>query len=211
MEGRIKEYLTTDTHYNYPYSNHYGYGSTMGCGDEFGCGRAYTFNEINENYNGSGIISYNDHKLYFINGYVLYITHIHNIWAIGKIIKNDLTTQDCYLGKVNNFIVVSDSVRGAFDELLKSITKTNDNENDIVDAFILAHPDYNKEYDWDEMVYWYSFIGSCANGRRGFSIDSNKQPGSKGTPKELIERMKFTRAIKLAEKMEKKYLEKNNK
>lgn len=193
-----------------PYTNHIGRGHNIGAGDDNGKGRASSYTSYNENYSGADIKSFNGHKTYMLDGYLLYITHVHYPWASAKIIKNDLTTQDCYLGKINKHIVVAASIHEALNALREKINQSDDNDNDIAQAFVHAHPCYDKEYDWDEMVFWHSLShSSCKLGRNNFSKNANKEPGSKATPKELIEFMKHTRAGNIAKIMEKLYLSQN--
>jgi hypothetical protein len=101
---RIENYITVQSPYVAPYENHYGYGTAIGCGDIQGCGRACTSTQPKGEEKGTDIISFNNHQVHCLNGYMLYITHIREPWAIGEIIKNDLTTQTCYIGKINNNI-----------------------------------------------------------------------------------------------------------
>lgn len=208
MERGVKEYLSTSSSfYQSPYMNHRGDGSSIGGGDEYGNGRAFVSVKTNDDYKGSSIISYNDHDVYFVNGYVLYITNIHEPWANAEIIKNDLTTQSCYIGKINNNVIVGSTLKEVFNELKQRIKKSNDNEQDVAQAFFISHPDYNKEYNWDEMVFWHSLINtSCSDGRRNFTHKFNKNSSSVATPKELIEFMKSGSTKSLALKMEELYL-----
>lgn len=210
MERRIEEYLKNfNNEYYPPYKNHYGQGITLGCGNKYCKGYALPLT-FQDNNSGKNILSYNGHKVYLINDYLLYITHIREPWAMGKIIKNDLTTQDCYLGKINNNIVVVSNLHDGIEELRNKISNKVNNIDDIVEAFVLAHPNYEKEYDWNEMVTWHSLDKtSCADGRKKFSNFANKNCNSKATPKELIEIMKNFNLIKnYAIKMEKLYLNK---
>lgn len=211
MEGRVKEYLDYNDSYQEPYRNHDGSGHYIGAGDSSMNGKAYTYSSIKKDYNGSDIISYNGQDVYHINGYTMLIKHIREPWAMGEIIKNDLTLQPCYIGKINKHIAIGSSLRCVLNELREQIFKTYDNDDDIARAFVAAHPLYNKEYDWDEMVMWHSLDRtSCADGRRRFSANAKKGPGSCGTPKELIYFMKKGASRKIGEKMEKYYLEKEN-
>lgn len=210
MDRRIKEYLSNinlDSFITTPYDNHHGGGCSMGSGDIYGKGRAFVSFERKDDYKASSIISYNNNTIYSINGYSLYITNIHEPWANAEIIKNDLTTQSCYIGKINNHIVIESSIHDAINKLRTKILMSNDNEMDVAKAFVISHPDYEKEYNWDEMVFWHSIITtSCADGRKRFSHNANKNSASKATPKELIGFMKRTSAINLALKMEELYL-----
>ena len=207
---RIKEYLNINNNFNYvnSYENHYGGGTSIGYGDINCNGRAFSINNDYYEDDNKGILEYNGHKVYYIDGYLLYITHIRKPGAIGIIIKNDLTTQDCYLGKINNNIVVVSNLHDGIEELRKKIIKNIDNIDDIVEAFVLAHPNYEKEYDWEEMLTWHSLDKtSCLDGRKRFSKFANKGVNSKATPKELVEIMKnFNITNTYAIKLEKLYL-----
>lgn len=210
MEGRIiQEYFQTDDVSVTPYTNHIGYGCGLGAGDINGNGNAFSYKPLKKNYDGSAIMSFNGHKVYMINGYALYFTHIHKPWACAKIIKNDLTTQDCYVGKINNHVVVAGSIRDALEDLREKIQESGDNDYDIAKAFVYAHPNYTQEYDWDEMVFWHSLSYlSCQSGRQRFSENAHKTKGSTASPKELIEIMKHSRASNIANIMENLYLKK---
>jgi hypothetical protein len=199
----IEEFLSVESKHKTPYTNHYGNSFSVGSCDSNGCGRAFIIPRKNIDANGKSIISFNGNDVYMVDGFMLYITHIRGAFASAMIIKNDFTTQPCYVGKVNNYIIVSDSIRSCMDGLRNKIFNGLDNEEDIAKAFVYAHPDYNKEYDWDEMVFWHSLDRtSCLNGRIKFSKQANKTSNSKATPKELIGHMKKTTSKKIAEKME---------
>ena len=201
--------MHTEQRYTYPYMNHYGWGCSMGCGNENGSGTAFTTLRKQDNWNGSSIGTFNGHKTYFVNGYVLYITHIHGPWAMGEIIHNDLTTQKCYLTKVNDKFAVGGNLRAVLEEMREKITESTSAKKNIAKAFILVHPEYEKEYDWDEMVAWHSLDKtSCVDGRRRFSLNSNKKSGDLATPKELIQHMKESPAREIAIEMERLYINK---
>ena len=79
-----------------------------------------------------------------------------------------------------------------------------------LEKVVEAHPEYEKEYDWDEMVAWHSLEPtSCIDGRRRFTALANKKSGDKGTPKELISVMKQSPSKNIAIEMERLYLNKN--
>jgi hypothetical protein len=208
MERRIEAYLNNEK-CTKPYLNHYGNGSAMGGGSISGNGKAFTNIEVKDNFNGSNIISFNGKKVYMVNGLPMNIIHIHEPWAIGEIIKKDLTTQKCYLGRINNHLVVGNSISEVLEKLRIKIAETNDNITDIATAFVVAHPDYNKQYNWGEMVMWHSLDRtSCASGRQSFSARNNKFSCSTASPKELVEFMKDSKAVYLANKIEEIYLKK---
>lgn len=210
MERSIESYIYTEPQYKQPYSNHYGYGVALGAGDRFGRGRAFLeYTRKADEANSNGIISFNGNKTYDIDGYLLYITHVHSPWASGEIIKSDLTTQPCYILKINDNIVVESSLRNAMEVMRHRLFLNKENDVDIAYAFVLAHPDYYKQYDWDEMVAWHSLSPtSCADGRHKFSKTANKKSGDTATPEELISFMKNSTSKNIAIKMEEFYLHK---
>jgi hypothetical protein len=212
MERRIKEYIGTNEKYKQPYLNHNGNSSLMGYCNYDGKGRGFVeYKRVNDNYSGKDILSYNNHKLYMIDGYLLYITNIHEPWANAEIVKNDLTTQHCYVGKINDNYAVSDTLYGAVEKLRENISSKQDNKKDVAKAFVNAHPNYNKEYDWMEMISWYILNNrSCVNGGIPFTKFCKKNSESKATPKELIELMKQYGIQKTANYLEKYYLEKES-
>lgn len=210
MERTVEDFIKHEVKYTPPYNNHYGWGHSVGCGDAQGCGRAFidTLSEIDRefSYTGKGILSFNNQPTYVIDDYIVYITHVHTPWFMGEIINNDFTTQTCYMVKVNNKYVVASSIKDVVDIMREKIAETSNNAIDIAHAFVLAHPDYNKLYDWDEMVTWHSLDpSSCVEGRRTFSRHAGKRSGDLATPKELITFMKNSPACRIAEKMESLY------
>jgi hypothetical protein len=205
----INEYMSIDEFITTPYTNHLGYGNRVGAGDRKGRGNGSSYIATQNNYTGKSIMSFNGNKVYVIDGYVLYFTNIHKPWASAKIIKNDLTTQDCYVGKINNHIAVGNSLHDVLNELRNKIMQSGNNDYDIALSFVYAHPEYEKEYDWEEMVFWHSLSEfSCQDGRKRFSENAHKSYGSTATPKELISFMKQSRAHNIAKKMEELYLSK---
>lgn len=209
MDRTVEEYLQINKKYRIPYIIHDGRGTAIGCGTKDGCGTAYTFSNTYDTYSGSDIIEYKGNKTYLVNGYLIYIEVIRNQWAKGKIIKNDLTTQNCYLGKINNIIVVGESVRECLKMLQTNIMKKKNNMDDLAKAFVLSHPHYQKSYNWGEMVSWHMLSNiSCEHGRKKFTQIFNKKDNDTATPKELIECMKKMRKYEntLACKMEELYL-----
>lgn len=209
MERIIEEYLNVKDDIKEPYENHYGHGDNMGYCSNDGRGRAFVSYDVKDNFTGKDILSFNENKLYMINDYLLYITNVHKPWANGEIIKNDLTTQSCYIGRINDKFVISDSLRNAIEELRNVIHKTEDNEKDMAQAFVIAHPCYDKEYNWNEMISWHSIVReTCANGRKNFSEFYGKTNKSTATPKELIRLMRDYGVTRLANYFEEYYLEK---
>ena len=209
MERSLNTIINDEPSYSTPYVNHSGCGSAIGSGNRFGQGFGNVKYTPKESYTGKDIISFNGNKTYFLDDYVLYIKHFRFPWIKGEIIKNDFTTQPCYLSSINNKIAISDSIKSVYDELKEKIDKKKYNENDIARAFVLCHPEYDKKYQWFEMVEWHALnLNSCIEGRNAFTDVCGKNKYDMSTPKELIELMfKHNVAIPLAEKLKKLYLQ----
>ena len=207
MERGINDILNNDDKYSSPYVNHAGYGTAMGAGDNEGKGYAFIDYTPKKNYNGKDIISFNGKKTYFINDYLILIKNVRFPWIKGEIIKNDFTTQPCYIGSLNNKFVVSDSIKSVFEKLKELINEKEYNESDLARAFVIYHPEYEKEYKWSEMLEWHTLrLNSCENGRKMFTNVCNKQNNDMITPKELVELIiKYSPDKKLGKELKKIY------
>lgn len=207
MERGINVILESETPYRVPYTNHVGGGTAMGSGNIRGCGYALIDYKPKENYKGSDIITFNGEKTYFFDDFVVLIKHFRFPWIKGEIIKNDLTTQPCYLTRVNNKIVVSDSIKNVYNELKEKIELKKYNDLDVARAFVMYHPDYEKKYEWGEMIEWHSLsLNSCTDGRKRFTTICNKKNKDLVTPKEFIDLIiEYSPARKLGEEMKKIY------
>jgi hypothetical protein len=210
MERNIDDILKNEEN-SIPYENHYGVGK--GIGTTYNPNGSYAginYNIKSYKYSGKDIISFNNNKCYFINDFTLYITNIHYPWIMGEIIKNDCTTQKCFLAKINKNVVIGNSLHEVLEGLRNKIKKTNNNDYDIALAFTIAHPDYNKEYDWSEMISWYILNKNlCLEGVEKFSKFANKKNGDKATPKELINLMDGSIAKNISNFLKQIYFTKN--
>lgn len=208
MERGINVILNPEKPYSAPYTNHIGSGTAFGAGNVIGYGYACVDYAPKENYTGSSILSFNGNKTYFLDDFVVYIKHFRFPWIKGEIVKNDFTTQPCYLTRVNNKTVVSNSIKNVYEELKSKIEFKKYNELDIARAFVMYHPEYEKKYEWGEMVEWHSLsLNSCANGRKIFTSVCNKKDKDLTTPKEFVELIiKYSPAKKLGEEIKKIYL-----
>lgn len=201
MERDINNFLEKDPYSSPPYVNHMGGGNLLRNSWE------YINYEPKQNYNGKDIINFNGNKTYFVDGYLLYVKHFRFPWIKGEIVKNDFTTQTCYLSRVNNKFAISDSIKSVFNELKEQINQKKYNDADIARAFVMCHPDYNKQYQWGEMLEWHTLsLNSCENGRKVFSSVCNKKYNDLTTPKEFIELiLKYSPATSIGKEMEKLY------
>lgn len=208
MERDLKSILNTEPTYIPPYVNHCGYGNPIGAGNKNGKGFAYINYEARENYTGTSIISFNGNKTYLINGYLLYIKNFHFPWVKGEIINNDFTTQTCYFSAINNKVAVSDSIKNVYNELKEKIDGKKYNDSDLARAFVMYHPDYEKECRWGDMLEWHALsLNSCDNGRNVFTDVCGKKKDDLVTPKEFVELIiKHSPEKKLGEEIKKLYL-----
>ena len=165
MDRRIKEYLSEDEIIQTPYTNHIGSGNIIGSGDSSGKGTCFTYKPRKEDYKGSDILSYNGNKVYFIDGYSLYFTHIHKPWASAKIIKNDLTTQDCYVGKTDEkfyqYTIIDEATRERF------IYAYNSHDSFTTVDFVLRS------------IIYFGYIPEIIQTDNGFEFTNNREKSDK--------------------------------
>ena len=93
----------------YCYESEYGYGSChgYGLGESTGYGDGF----------GRWIVSFCGQKVYRIDDVPTLIDHIHGNIAKGRILRDDLTTEDCYIVKQGSLFAHGETLRKAMDEL----------------------------------------------------------------------------------------------
>lgn len=171
--------------YGYGYGDGYGCGagsgSGYGSGDGYGCGCGC----------GAGIVSFCGQKVYQIDGVPTLIDHVHGNAAKGRILRDDLTTEDCYIAKQGSLFAHGKTLRTAMDALRDKLFEDMPEEERIAE-FVKAH-EWGKQYPSADYYDWHHRLtGSCDMGRSEFA----KRHGYKLTDDELLTVEKF---IKLTE------------
>lgn len=203
--GGIDSYYRIAESHALPYDNGNGKGTAIGYDKICSVG----YNHFPDP-DGSGIAEYNGHKVHHIDGYYLYITHVHGPWATGEIIKNDLTTQSCYIGRLGSYYVVAGTLREVFDRLRKRATKRRGNIEDIAQVFCEAFPDPDKEYKWGDMLFVHSLHPySCEQGRTRWTNTVGYGKEDRSTVWNFLEVADNSIAQNLIRRIKEKYISNN--
>lgn len=161
------------------YGDGSGYGSGHGSGDGSGYGSGY------------GIKSFCGQKVYQIDYVPTLIDHVHGSAAKGRILRDDLTTEDCYIVKQGILFAHGETLRKAMDALRDKLFENMPEEERIAE-FVKSH-DWGKQYPSADYYEWHHRLtGSCDMGRSEFA----KRHGYKLTDDELLTVEEF---IKLTE------------
>ena len=155
----------------------YGYGEGSGRGDGYEC--------------GAGIVSFCGQNVYQIDDVPTLIDHVHGNAAKGRILRDDLTTEACYIVKQGSLFAHGETLREAMDALRDKLLEDMPEEERIAE-FIKAH-EWGKQYPSADYYGWHHRLtGSCDMGRSEFA----KRHGYKLTDDELLTVEEF---IKLTE------------
>lgn len=159
----------------------YGYGDGFDSGDGCGSGSGYD----------DGVVSFCGQKVYQIDGVPTLIDHVHGNAAKGRILRDDLTTEDCYIVKQCSLFAHGKTLRAAMDALRDKLFEDMPEEERIAE-FVKAH-EWGKQYPSADYYGWHHRLtGSCDMGRSEFA----KRHGYKLTDDELLTVEEF---IKLTE------------
>ena len=166
----------------YGYGDGDGYGDGYGSGDGSGDGDGY-----GDGY-GDGIVSFCGQKVYQIDDIPRLIDHVHGNAAKGRILRDDLTTEDCYIVKQGSLFAHGKTLRAAMDALRDKLFEDMPDEERIAE-FVKAH-EWGKQYPSADYYEWHHRLtGSCDMGRSEFA----KRHGYKLTDDELLTVEEFIR------------------
>ena len=200
---KIKEFLATNSGSGYGdgsgdgSGNGYGYGSGYGYGDgsgdgygyDDGYGYGYGYDDgYDDGYgygygydDGSGIKSINGETIYIIDGVYTLIDHVKGNVAKGRILKDDLTFEQCYVAKQDGYFAHGKTLREAMSALTDKLLEDMPEEERIAE-FIKAHK-WGEKYSAVDFYDWHHRLtGSCDMGRREFATSH----GFKVTEDELL-------------------------
>ena len=161
----------------------YGYGSGSGYGHGHGHGYGYGY--------GDGIKSFCGQKVYQIDDVPTLIDHVHGNAAKGRILRDDLSTEDCYIVRQGNLFAHGKTLRAAMDALRDKLFEDMPEEERIAE-FVKAH-EWGKQYPSADYYDWHHRLtGSCDMGRSEFA----KRHGYRLTDDELLTVEEFIRLTK---------------
>lgn len=154
----------------------FGDGCGSGCGDGSGSGRGFGFGGGASEGTGSGcgcgdgygIKSFCGQKVYQIDDVPTLIDHVHENAAKGRILREDLTTENCYIVKQGSLFAHGKTLRAAMDALRDKLFGDMPQEERIAE-FIKTH-EWGKLYPSSDYYDWHhKLTGSCDMGRSEFA------------------------------------------
>ena len=148
--------------YGYGYGSGYGDGSGNGSGCHYspdsGYGRGYS----------DGILSLCGQRVYQIDDVPTLIDHVHGGVAMGRILREDLTTERCYIVKQGSLFAHGETLRAAMEALRDKLLEGMPLEERI-EEFVKAH-EWGKAYPSADYYGWHhKLTGSCEMGRSEFA------------------------------------------
>ena len=136
----------------------YGYGSGYGSGD--GSGDGYG--------SGDGIKTINGQAVHMVDDTPTIIRSVHGNYATGYILRQDLTTQPCFIAKRGNCFAHGHTLRAAVEDAERKYEQNLPVEERIK-RFVEAYPDPTVKVPASELFDWHNRLtGSCLMGRQEF-------------------------------------------
>ena len=158
-----------------------GYGDSSGCGYGSGYGGGYD----------DGVVSFCGQKVYQIDDVPTLIDHVHENDAKGRILRDDLSTEACYIVRQGSLFAHGVTLRAAMDALRDKLFEDMP-EDERIAEFVRTH-EWGKQYPSADYYDWHHRLtGSCDMGRSEFA----KRHGYRLTDGELLTVEEF---IKLTE------------
>lgn len=132
-----------------------GRGNVYGRGE--GCGTLFPLTE------------YNGQKVYMIDGVATLIDSVHQIYAKGKIIRDDMIVVPCYIARVGNSFAHGATLRKAMADARAKDMESKPLKIRIAE-FRKTYPDADKKIPASELYGWHHILtGSCEMGRKQFA------------------------------------------
>ena len=144
-----------------------GSGDGSGYGDGYGDGSGYDSGSGDGYGDGYGLKTFNKSKVYYIDGLPTVLQNVRGNLAKGYIVRNDLTTEKCYVAKGENLFAHGKTSKMATEALQSKIFENMDVDEKL-DKFIeLFKPGVKYPaklyYEWHHKL-----TGSCEFGRNNF-------------------------------------------
>ncbi len=116
---------------------------------------------------GSGLISFNGNKVYYIDNVPTVIEKVKSNLAKGYTVNADLTTERCYVIKHNDLFAHGETIKEAEKALQDKVFATMDTDEKI--EVFLNEFDLESKYPARAFYDWHNKLtGSCEFGRNAF-------------------------------------------
>ena len=148
------------------------YGSVDGDGSGSGDGSGYGYVDGSGSGSGfrsrDGILSFCGQRVYQIDDVPTLVDHVHGGVAMGRILREDLTTESCYIVKQGSLFAHGETLRAAMEALRDKLFEDMPEEERIAE-FVKAHK-WGKQYPSADYYDWHNRLtGSCEMGRSEFA------------------------------------------
>ena len=143
-----------------------GYGTGSGDGYGYGTGYGTGYGD------GSGydVKEWQGQTVYYIDGVATMIDSVHGNYAKGRILKKDLTTETCFIAKVEGrYFAHGETLHGAISDA-KEKAFNGLSEDERIGKFVAEYPKKDVVAKNADLFAWHNRLtGSCEMGRRAFA------------------------------------------
>ena len=169
------------------YGDGNGYGDGYGNGSGYGSGYGYGYGNGYGNGEGEGIKRYNNENVYYIDGVQTIIRSIRGLYAIGAVIRKDMTLKECYIAKCHCFFAHGDTLADAIRDAESKYNRNLPVEQRISE-FINKYPTLDTIVSNRDLYDWHHILtGSCKMGRDEFVESNNIDIDSVMTVRQFID------------------------
>ena len=164
-----------------------GYGDGSGYGSGSGDGSGYRDGSGYGDGYGDGVKSINGERVWIVDGVQTLIDSVHGNYAIGRILRDDLTVQPCYIARVDNSFAHGETLRKAFDDASE---KTLEDLPTVerIKRFREHFTDFDKPYHTADFYQWHHILtGSCEMGRRNWCEEHGIDMDGMYTVRQFVE------------------------
>ena len=204
--GKIQKFLAVGSGYGYGdgsgsgYGSGYGYGDGdavgsgygygYGSGDADGYGSGYGYGDGDAD--GSGVNSINGERVWSVDGVQTLIDSVHGSYAKGRILRDDLTLQPCYIARVDDCFAHGETLRKALDDAREKALEDLPTEERLK-KFREHFTDFGKPYPTADFYKWHHILtGSCEMGRRNWCEEHGIDMDGSYTVRQFIELTKYS-------------------
>ena len=110
----------------------------------------------------------NDQSVYSIDGVPTLIDSVHGNYAKARILKDDLTTSECFIAKCGNYFAHGETLKQAMLDAREKYEEHAPIEERLA-RFNEKYPDRDVKVPAPELFSWHHILtGSCLMGRKQF-------------------------------------------
>ena len=149
-----------------------------GYGDGYSYGYGYGY--------GDGIDEFNGLSVHQVDGVQTVFYHIRGNVAKGAILRDDLTLEPCYIVKGHGHFAHGENLRKTMEALTDKMFDDMP-EEERIEEFVKAHPEYRKPYPNRDLYDWHHRLtGSCEMGRNEFVASKGIDLDGESTIEEFV-------------------------